>query len=815
MNRRISRISRRWADAFRRASRFQMEELEQRVLLSASASPALNNPIVPLPPLPTGTEPLQGVVGTPFSLDPQLFDTAYNFNSIFYNPPASPTSVVVGNGAGQTIAIVDPYGSPTIANDLQVFDAHWGISNDDAEGNFCLTIQALAPTVNTIVGDAADIAGWGQETSLDVEWAHAVAPGAHILLVEAPSERILDLMDADVYAAAQPGVVTVSMSWFISVANIESFQTENEPSLYDGFMVTPTGHLDSDGLPGDVAFFAASGDADPTGTPPTTAAQLNYPAASDNVISVGGQSIGVDINGNIDTYGSWDDSQGGTDTIYTPPDYYEPLVSLDADPNSGVWVYNSGSGWEVVGGTSLATPAMAAYVAIIDQGLAINGLPSIGTGALWDDILFDNEFSLPLATSTFKTFEVLPPASSYPLYPDLTHPTGTPEPANPDDLLTPNNGNTGWGSPIGPNFAATVIDYDESYESFWGDVTNPTGPVTPYQAVSSGFNGNTGLPLDIMAFTQLPTSGQVGQPISGVVDVYLTDEDTLDTTFNGPVTISVEYGPQGSSVTGTATVDAVNGVATFSDIVLNTTGNYYLQASTQATANSPGAIPGESALITMTYGSAVGLGFTQEPAAAWQYSTTQTVVVAALDSLGNVVQNDNSTSITLSINSGPAGGVLGTTLTRTVVNGQATFSNLSLNLPGTYTLEATDGVLGTAVSTSFTVVAIPVRQTALLNGLGLSSSSLLLEERRDGSTIVSTPVPAVIQQVQAQASPALSPVLTSADSTTSALSSSSASDAADSTQSQAAAPGVSLDSGNLSTENSDNAGADENLLDGN
>ncbi len=293
--------NRRRLEDLLRASRVAMEALESRILF------ALPNPIIPTPILPVGTLPLQGIVGTPLSLDPFMFNTAFGFNAINFHLG---NSVIHGDGTGQTIAIVDAFGSSTIINDSQVFNDHWGISNRDGQGNFFLTVQPLRPGQNTIGEPADKIAGWALETSLDVEWAHAVAPGAHILLVESPSDSLLDLVDSNVFAAnwdtvtqtedATPngpggrGVVVVSNSW--GVADFaESF-------LYDGFFETPTGHLDANGNPGGITFLASSGD---------VGGQLQYPSASLNVFSVGGQTNSIDLSGNLLTRAPWTGSGGG------------------------------------------------------------------------------------------------------------------------------------------------------------------------------------------------------------------------------------------------------------------------------------------------------------------------------------------------------------------------------------------------------------------------------------------------------------------------------------------------------------------------
>ncbi len=174
-----------------------MESLEGRLLLSTTTAPTtsadLPDPIVPIK-LPEAPLPLQGIVGTPESLSPAMLNTTYGFGEIAYNVGGTDSGGTLiggtdyqGNGAGTTIAIVDAYGSPTITSDLETFDAHWGISNNDAEGNFCLTIQPLGG-VNVSPGPVTSNADWATETSLDVEWAHAVAP-ARIFSLWSPRIR--------------------------------------------------------------------------------------------------------------------------------------------------------------------------------------------------------------------------------------------------------------------------------------------------------------------------------------------------------------------------------------------------------------------------------------------------------------------------------------------------------------------------------------------------------------------------------------------------------------------------------------------------
>src|SRR5262249_2532853 len=143
---------------------------------------------------------------------------------------------IKGDGTGQTIAIVDAYDAPTIVNDLHVFDVAFGLPDPPS-----FTRVAQDGTTNYPPTDPAGSAGagadtWEIETALDVEWAHAMAPGANILLVEAKSSSDANLIQTAVnYARKQPGVVAVSMSF-------GGDEFSGEGSAYDTYFTTPTGH---------------------------------------------------------------------------------------------------------------------------------------------------------------------------------------------------------------------------------------------------------------------------------------------------------------------------------------------------------------------------------------------------------------------------------------------------------------------------------------------------------------------------------------------------------------------------------------------
>jgi VCBS repeat-containing protein len=302
---------------------------------------------------------------------PQQMRQAYGFNQIWFN-----NGTVQGDGTGQTIAIVDAYDDPNIASDLHVFDQTFGLPDPPS-------FQKVNETGGTTMPSAD--AGWGLEESLDVEWAHAIAPGANILLVESNSASDTDLLTAVDTARNTPGVVAVSMSWGGS-----EFSGQVADDIH---FQTPSGHLGgSNGLggpllTGGVTFVASSGDA---------GSGVSWPSSSANVLSVGGTSLLLDGSGNWSSEIGWSGSGGGISAQVTQPAYQQgyvgqsatyrtnPDVAYDAAPGTGVAVYDTqyasanGTGpWIEVGGTSAGAPQWSALIAIADQGRALQGLGSL------------------------------------------------------------------------------------------------------------------------------------------------------------------------------------------------------------------------------------------------------------------------------------------------------------------------------------------------------------------------------------------------------------------------------------------------------
>jgi hypothetical protein len=269
---------------------------------------------------------------------------AYGYNQLGIAQP----------GLGKTIAIVDAYLAPNIATDVATFDSTYGL-----------------PAVNlSVLNDGATRAdptgGWELETALDVEWAHAVAPYAKIVLVEAANDSVTSasvptalLHSVTLAASSTVAANVVSMSW-----GLAEFKSETS---YDSTFNVPG-----------VTFVAAAGD---------NGAQPIWPATSPNVVAVGGTSLAATSTAGVYTETTWSGGGGGVSTYESQPAYQKesytssvtaaqnpggkrtiPDVSFLADPNTGVSVYEAGDGgWYIVGGTSAGSPQIAATVALADQ----------------------------------------------------------------------------------------------------------------------------------------------------------------------------------------------------------------------------------------------------------------------------------------------------------------------------------------------------------------------------------------------------------------------------------------------------------------
>lgn len=276
-----------------------------------------------------------------------------------YNTPAMVRAAyqLPATGGTGAIAIVDAFHDANALGDFNVFAKEFGLPQETStlatsSGNKVFQVVYASGTIpNNKTSTVSDTAGWNFEESLDIEWAHALAPNAKIILVEAASDSFTDLFAAVHVAATLPDVHQVSMSW-----GAGEFSSE---TAFDSSF-TQTG----------VTYFASGGD---------SASSAEYPSHSVNVVSVGGTSLTRNSSGVLVGETAWSGTGHGVSLYETRPSFQNAIstllgthrgsndVAFVADPNTGVDLYDSTpyggiSGWWVSGGTSVGAPCWAAVV---------------------------------------------------------------------------------------------------------------------------------------------------------------------------------------------------------------------------------------------------------------------------------------------------------------------------------------------------------------------------------------------------------------------------------------------------------------------
>lgn len=345
---------------------------------------------------------------------PGPYQNAYNLTALH----------AAGNqGQGVTVAVVDSFGSQTIAADLANFNTQFGLQHMCGEANHTcaagdptfkvLCVQACTNAKPTANGHQQDRSAWQVEVSLDVEWVHAVAPRANVLLVTTPTAETLgvpgfpQMMNAEQYVIDHHLAQVISQSFG---AAEESFNggTAALENLRSAFKSAKLHN---------VSVFASSGDggnqnimkspvSGPNANPVIPFPSVIWPGSDPLVTSVGGtylcanaitgsrvaDSVSPPVNCRSHpgvTEVGWVAAGGGFSHVFGKPSYQNTLpagsntgantnnmrgipdVGMEASSRTGVLVYDGGS-WFVVGGTSVASPTFAAVAAIADQ---VNGAP--------------------------------------------------------------------------------------------------------------------------------------------------------------------------------------------------------------------------------------------------------------------------------------------------------------------------------------------------------------------------------------------------------------------------------------------------------
>ena len=451
--------------------------------------------------------------GSPIGYTPRQLQQAYGVPLINFGGGQ------MGTGAGQTIAVIDagnnpsfqPTGPNYVGSALQIFDQTFGIADPPVFGMYNQTGGTTLPAV---------VPGWTVEIALDVEWAHAMAPDANIVLVEATAPTTNALFQAAETAVTTLGASVVSMSFggtleYYGLGSLEQQidQTYFQPALAANPNVT---------------FLASTGDygADIFDGP-------QYPSISPLVVGVGGTTLKLTKKDQWASETGWSygsdffapsaASGGGISNFYSQPSFQQgfynstfrtvPDVSADADPLTGAAVYDPSdfgptTPWGEVGGTSLSSPLWAGFIAIANQGRVLNGLT-------------------PLAGPT----QTLPALYNIPAsdYHDILTGFNTYNAGPGYDLVT------GRGSPILQKLVPDLVDYGQASQA-----------VIAYQ----------------------PPSNVIAGGVFGTLVEAENASGRIAYGFSGTATISLISGPSGVTFTP-VTVPVKNGVGVIDGLTLS------------------------------------------------------------------------------------------------------------------------------------------------------------------------------------------------------------------------------------------------------
>jgi subtilase family serine protease len=287
---------------------------------------------------------------TPGGYGPSQLQSAYKLTS------------AIGGGAGRTVAIVDAYDDPNAESDLAVYRSQFGLPACTT-ANGCFKKVGESGTSSLPAANA----GWAEEISLDVDMVSANCPNCHILLVEANSTSFTDL-GKSVNTAASLGAFAISNSY----GGSESSSETTYASYYNHANIAITASN------GDSGYGAA------------------VPAAYNTLTAVGGTHLTTASNSRGWTETVWSGSGSGCSKYITKPTWQKDPscskrmigdVAYVADPNTGVAVYDSyggDTGWEIFGGTSVSSPAIAAIYALAGVTVSNASYTYSHTSSLFD-----------------------------------------------------------------------------------------------------------------------------------------------------------------------------------------------------------------------------------------------------------------------------------------------------------------------------------------------------------------------------------------------------------------------------------------------
>lgn len=478
------------------------------------ASPSLPEPAIDPMAAPMAAAPMAVTTYSPAQIR-----AAYGMHALPPLGTAPSASQAATMGAGQTIYIVNAHHNPNAAAELAAFNAKFGLPACSAKSISPTASLPLASAPKTgcefsvVYSTAAGAmttaapsynSGWATETALDVQWAHATAPYARIVLIEAPDASVGSLTNA-VRLANSMGQGAVSMSFGAA-----------EGSWGPSYDSTFTGS--------GMSYFAATGD---------NGASVSWPSSSANVVAVGGTSLSYSgVGTRSETV--WSGTGGGVSSFVAKPTYQSATVpglgtpakrsvadvAFNANPNTGQYVATIAPGatapsWISAGGTSLSTPQWAGISAAANAVRALAAKPTLGAP---NPTLYGSIATVPgtyaasfldVSSGTNGTCSGCGGKSGY----DIPTGLGTPHVAS---LVTSLGGSASSTAPVPPSMATATIS---------GVVGTPlafTLNATGANALSYSMSGAP-------AGMSLAATGVVNwsAPVAGTYKVIFTATDTV------------------------------------------------------------------------------------------------------------------------------------------------------------------------------------------------------------------------------------------------------------------------------------------------
>jgi subtilase family serine protease len=726
--------------------------------------------IMPHKHIRTAARQVQPLIANAPPYLPKEILKAYNLNSLNLT------------GTGQTIGIViDTFPN---TSDLTNFWTAAGVNQSLSNVDLIQVVNGRLPSPS------------GEET-LDTEWSSGIAVGAKVRVYAVLSLTFTHLDRG--YAAivsdlsSQPTLRQVSCSFGSYEGDVSNSQMNTDENYFISMVA------------GGVSVFVSSGDYgyDPDGT-----IQVETPANDPYVAGVGGTTLVLNTsNGSVSSETAWSGNYpssgtgGGYSAFFSRPSWQTgmgvpsgnarlvPDIAAPADPDYGAMVVLNGS-QNTVGGTSWGAPAWAGFCALFNQARATAGLNSIGlpgpvfypmllTSSFRDITSGNNGYSAGVGYDLCTGIGV---PNLYALNQTLTAANitlqsgggqsatvGTAVATPPDFIVQDNNNNPiagvtvlfsanngGSVTPASTTTSATGIASATSWTLGTMAGTNTLTATVSGTSITTQVtaNGAAGQAMDLF-FSAQPSGGAAGtawntQPAVTIQDAY----GNTVTTNTSSVTLAIGTNPGGGTLSGTATVAAVNGVATFSGLFIDMAGNGYTLTASDGSFTGAACDP-----FNIAAGAAAQLAFTTQPSGgnvrvAWSVQP----MVAVQDAYGNTVPTDTS-NVTLTIGVNPGHGTLSGTLTVTAVGGLATFGGLSIDQVGTgYILAASDGSLTGATSNPFNITAGAPAQLAFTTqpgggtaGTPWNSQPVVTVQDAYGNT-VTTDTSAVILQLGANPS---------------------------------------------------------------